>query len=52
MNNKYMLIVTTMTVMLIGAAAFATDSVFADGKKKYEKSFLFLYNILSVCSVV
>jgi hypothetical protein len=38
MNNKYMLIVTTLTVMLIGAAAFATDSVFADGKKKYEKS--------------
>jgi hypothetical protein len=27
-----------MAVMLIGATAFATDSVFADGKKKYGKS--------------
>jgi len=27
-----------MAVMLIGATAFATDSAFADGKKKYEKN--------------
>ena len=27
-----------MSVMLIGATAFATDSAFADGKKKYEKN--------------
>jgi hypothetical protein len=33
-----MVIVATMAVMLVGATAFATDSVFADGKKKYGKS--------------
>ena len=30
--------VAAMAVMLIGATAFATDSAFADGKKKYGKS--------------
>jgi hypothetical protein len=40
MNNKHMLIVATMTVMLIGAAAFATteDAFADDDEKKYEKS--------------
>jgi hypothetical protein len=38
MNTKYMFVVAAMAVMLIGATAFATDSVFADGKKKYGKS--------------
>ena len=38
MNSKYMVIVAAMAVMLIGATAFATDSAFADGKKKYGKS--------------
>jgi hypothetical protein len=38
MNSKYMIIVAAMAVMLIGATAFATDSAFADGKKKYGKS--------------
>jgi hypothetical protein len=38
MNSKYMVVVATMAVMLIGATAFATDSAFADGKKKYGKS--------------
>jgi hypothetical protein len=38
MNSKYMVIVAAMAVMLIGATAFATDSAFADGKKKYGKN--------------
>jgi len=38
MNTKYMVIVAAMAVTLIGATAFATDSAFADGKKKYEKN--------------
>jgi len=38
MNSRYMVVVATMAVMLIGATAFATDSAFADGKKKYEKN--------------
>jgi hypothetical protein len=38
MNSKYMVVVAAMAVMLIGATAFATDSAFADGKKKYEKN--------------
>jgi hypothetical protein len=38
MNSKYLVIVAAMSVMLIGATAFATDSAFADGKKHYEKS--------------
>jgi len=33
-----MVIVAAMAVMLVGATAFATDSAFADGKKKYGKS--------------
>ena len=33
-----MFIVAAMTVMLVGATAFATDSAFADGKKKYGKN--------------
>ena len=38
MNNKHLLIVAAVTVMLIGATALSTpDSAFA-GKKKYEKS--------------
>jgi hypothetical protein len=38
MNSKYMFIVATMAVMLIGATAFATDSAFADGKKNHGKN--------------
>ena len=38
MNSKYMVIVAAMAVMLVGATAFATDSAFADGKKKYGKN--------------
>ncbi|MGC1134592.1 MAG: hypothetical protein WA941_17320 [Nitrososphaeraceae archaeon] len=38
MNTKYMFIIAAMAVILIGATAFATDSAFADGKKKYEKN--------------
>jgi hypothetical protein len=38
MNSKYMFVVAAMAVMLIGATAFATDSAFADGKKKYGKN--------------
>jgi hypothetical protein len=38
MNSRYMVVVATMAIMLIGATAFATDSAFADGKKKYEKN--------------
>jgi hypothetical protein len=38
MNPKYMVMVAAMAIMLIGATAFATDNVFADGKKKYGKS--------------
>jgi hypothetical protein len=37
MNSKYMVIVATMAVMLIGATALATDDAFA-GKKKYGKN--------------
>ena len=33
-----MVVVAAMAVMLIGATAFATDSAFADGKKKYGKN--------------
>ena len=33
-----MFIVAAMAVMLVGATAFATDSAFADGKKKYGKN--------------
>jgi hypothetical protein len=38
MNTRYMIGVAAVAMMLIGATAFATDSAFADGKKKYEKS--------------
>ena len=38
MNTKYLVIVAAMAVILIGATAFATDSAFAGGKKKYEKN--------------
>jgi hypothetical protein len=38
MIAKTMVIVAAMAVMLIGATAFATDSAFAGGKKKYGKS--------------
>ena len=38
MNSKYFVVVTAMAVMLIGVTAFATDSAFAGGKKKYEKN--------------
>jgi hypothetical protein len=38
MNTKYMFIVATMAVMLIGATTLATEDAFADGKKKYEKN--------------
>jgi hypothetical protein len=38
MNSKYMVMVAAMAVMLIGATAIATDSAFADGKKKYGKN--------------
>jgi hypothetical protein len=34
MNSKYMFIVAAMEVMLVGATAFATDSAFADEKKR------------------
>ena len=38
MNVKYLIIVTSITQMLVGATAlFTMDSAFA-GKKKYEKS--------------
>ena len=38
MNVKYLIIVTSMTAMLVGATALSTtESAFA-GKKKYEKS--------------
>lgn len=38
MNNKHLVIIAAVTVMLIGTTAISTtDSAFA-GKKKYEKS--------------
>ena len=39
-NSKYfgLIAVAAVAVMLIGATAFATDSAFAGGKKKYEKN--------------
>ena len=37
MNTKYMFIVATMAVMLVGSTALATEDAFA-GKKKYEKN--------------
>ena len=32
-----MVVIAAMAVMLIGATAFATDSAFADGKKKHKE---------------
>jgi hypothetical protein len=37
MNIRYMVVIAAMAVMLIGATAFATDSAFADGKKKHKE---------------
>jgi hypothetical protein len=37
MNTKYMVVVAAMAIMLIGATAFATNSAFADGKKKHKE---------------
>jgi hypothetical protein len=34
---RKIVVVAAMAVMLIGATAFATDSAFGGGKKKYEK---------------
>jgi len=33
-----MFVVAAMAIMLVGATAFATDSAFADGKKKHGKN--------------
>jgi hypothetical protein len=39
MNTKYLVVVAAMTAMLVAATALATDSAFADKKRKsYEKS--------------
>jgi hypothetical protein len=38
MNNKHLLIVVALTVMLIGATALSTTDSALAGKKKYEKS--------------
>ncbi|MGH9979876.1 MAG: hypothetical protein ACRD8Z_29150 [Nitrososphaeraceae archaeon] len=40
MNTKYMVVVASMAVMLIGATTLATEDAFADKKKRggYEKS--------------
>ena len=38
MNNKHLLIVAAVTVMLIGATALSTTDIAFAGKKKYEKS--------------
>jgi hypothetical protein len=39
MNAKYLVVVAAMAVMLIAATALATDSAFADKKRKsYSKS--------------
>ena len=38
LNTKYAVIVAAMAIMLIGATGFASDSAFADGKKKYVSS--------------
>ena len=38
MNNKHLLIVAALTVMLIGATALSTTDSALAGKKKYEKS--------------
>jgi hypothetical protein len=39
MNTKYLVVVAAMTAMLVAATVLATDSAFADKKRKsYEKS--------------
>jgi len=38
MNNKHLLIVAAVTVMLIGGTALSTTDSAIAGKKKYEKS--------------
>lgn len=38
MNNKHLLIVAALTVMLIGATALSTTDSALAGNKKYEKS--------------
>ncbi len=38
MNNKHLLIVAALAVMLIGATALSTTDSALAGKKKYEKS--------------
>lgn len=38
MNNKHLLIVVALAVMLIGATALSTTDSALAGKKKYEKS--------------
>jgi hypothetical protein len=39
MNTKYLVVVAVMAAMLVAATALATDSTFADKKRKsYEKS--------------
>jgi hypothetical protein len=38
MNSKYMFIVATVAVMLVGATAVTADNAFADEKKKYGKN--------------
>ena len=38
MNNKHLLIVAALTVMLIGATSLSTTDSALAGKKKYEKS--------------
>jgi hypothetical protein len=38
MNTKYMFIVATMAVMLIGATALATEDAFATKKREYNQA--------------
>ena len=38
MNSKYIFIVATMAVMLIGATALATDTAFATKKREYNQA--------------
>ncbi|MGH9975883.1 MAG: hypothetical protein ACRD8Z_08630 [Nitrososphaeraceae archaeon] len=38
MNTKYMFIVATMAVILVGATTLATDSAFATKKKAYNQA--------------
>jgi hypothetical protein len=38
MNNKYMVVVVAMALMLIGATALATEDAFAGKKKEYNQA--------------